>query len=426
MVVDFPFSFPCLFATMYEPKPALISNRVNDSCFIDIDITSGKSDIYNEVLRPSIAIKSVSYYEMKLKQQPYPYDEQPRHSILVIDSIPEEIGSLSIWEAAETGNLEALKYLIAYQENKANERGDSRDEEQEGKEDVINQRDPSTECTLLYTVIIANSHNPYPYLQFLLEHGADATARNIYNIQAIHALLLHCPEPMESLELLLDYDADPDARDGDGWSPVHYAARFCKTPEPVLRLLFKRGADINMLDHSNKRTALFGLLANGDYGKTLDWMIHEAKATVKVSADFSHQKKRGTVQGTLILQACKYGRLSCLRMLISSSSTMEILTPLVSQQELKMAMELISQQLRKATEKEQTEQLHIMLSIVKDLQKKLYPATTPGRFVTAANTDIHLEAHHEPNHMDIIELETPPPLERRPSLLKRFLMNSPF
>lgn len=259
--------------------------------------------------------------------------------------------------------------------------------------DLINARDPTTECTLLY-IIVSHNPNPTELLRLLLSQGADATARNIYNVQAIHALFLRCPDPLEPLKLLLEYDADPNAQDGDGWTPIHYAARFCKNPLPVMQLLVDHGADINALDTS-KKTCLFGLLANGDFGLTLDWLIHTGKANVKVQGDFLDGQTRRTKKGTLLLQAAKYGRLACLRILISS---MESLDSILTMDELKLAIEFVRQQLVQVTERDDIERLGLMIMIFENLIQKMSSHTTV---------------------IDNMEEETG--VKRKPSLLKRMV-----
>lgn len=263
----------------------------------------------------------------------------------------------------------------------------------------MNARDPTTECTLLYT-IVSNNSNPTDLLRLVLSQGADVSARNIYNVQAIHALFLHCQDPLEPLKLLLEYEADPNAPDGDGWTPIHYAARFCKNPLPVMQLLIEHGADVNALDAS-KKSCLFALLANGDFGMTLDWLIHTGKANVKIQGDFLNGNTRRTKRGSLLLQAAKYGRLTCLRILISSASTMESLGSIITTEELKLAIDYVKQQLVQETTKDDTERLGLMILIFENLiQKK------------ATNDHVTVIEHTE---------EEKSGLKRKPSLLKRMV-----
>jgi ankyrin repeat protein len=313
---------------------------------------------------------------------------------------------MSIWKAAEMGNMAALTYFI---HNYALHKQDQQDDSAESSVvQLLNSRDPNTECTLLH-LIVSNNPNPIQPLRLLLEQGADATARNIYNVQVIHALFLRCPEPQQALELLLQHDADPNARDGDGWTPVHYAARFCKSPGPVLKILVNAGADVNAID-SSRKTALFGLLANGDHSVTLDWLIHTAKANIKVRGDFLDSHTRRTKQGSLILQAAKYGRLSSLRILISSASAMENLETILTKDELTLAIDLVRQQLVQVTERDNVEKLGLMIMILENLEQKLY-SKNKARSPSIVSIENNKEAQEEETKQD--------GLRRKPSLLKR-------
>lgn len=237
---------------------------------------------------------------------------------------------VSIWKAAELGDLAALQYYIHHTNSV-------------DPTTLLNTRDPDTDCTLLHLVVSNNHQNMVPLVKLLLEHGADASARNIYNVQAIHMVSLHCPNPLASTELLLDHKASPNARDGDGWTPLHYAARFCHPPDPVLQLLVNRGADVNLTDAGHK-SPLFGLLANGDLTSALDFLVHTAKADVSIRGDFLDQVSRKTRSGTIVLQAAKYGRLECLSLLIRSSVAMQQLRRVLNQDELAYSQALVKDQ----------------------------------------------------------------------------------
>lgn len=290
--------------------------------------------------------------------------------VLTIEPIP----TISIWEAAKLGDIDTLNYFIRHHSNNLANGPFSIEEEdfltETNTAQLINSRDPITECTLLH-LIVSHNIDPIEPLKLLLDQGADVTARNIYNIQAIHAIFLKCPEPLESIRLLLKHDADPNARDGDGWTPVHYAARFCRSPRPILETLIEAGADINLID-SSKKTALFALLANGDHSQTLDWLIHTVKANVKTKGDFLDNRTRRTIKGSLVLQAAKYGRLSSLRILISSASVMDNLESILTHNELILAIELIREQLVKVTDREYTERLGLMIMILEKVDRKLF------------------------------------------------------
>jgi ankyrin repeat protein len=351
---------------------------------------------------------TLKYIVSKRSHQHHPNQQQ------IILTIMEPEPSISIWKAAEQGNVSALNYFIQKQEiNQEQQQIDNNTDDETNMARLLNSRDPNTECTLLH-LIISNNPNPLQPLKLLLEKGADATARSIYNVQAIHALFLRCTDPLEPLQLLIQYDADPNARDGDGWTPVHYAARFCKSPGPVLKYLVGVGADVNAIDAS-KKTALFALLANGDHSLTLDWLINTAKANIKVKGEFLDNQTRRTKQGSLVLQAAKYGRLSSLRILISSASAMESLESILTKHELEDAIELVRQQLIKVTKRDNIERLGLMIMILENLIQKLY-----GR------KKIHLSlggVEEESNGDDVEKQQKLQEIEsnmkRRPSLLKR-------
>ncbi|KAF1798078.1 ankyrin repeat-containing domain protein [Mucor lusitanicus] len=237
---------------------------------------------------------------------------------------------VSIWKAAELGDLAALQYYVHHTNSV-------------DPTTLLNTRDPDTDCTLLHLVVSNNHQNMVSLIKLLLEHGADASARNVYNVQAIHMVSLHCPDPLASIELLLDHKASPNARDGDGWTPLHYAARFCHPPDPVIQLLVERGADVNLTDAGHK-SPLFGLLANGDLTSALDFLVHTAKADVSIRGDFLDQVSRKTRPGTIVLQAAKYGRLECLSLLIKSTVAMQQLRRVINQDELAYAQSLVKEQ----------------------------------------------------------------------------------
>lgn len=273
---------------------------------------------------------------------------------------------ISIWKAAEKGDLAALEYYIHHSSV--------------DPITLLNTRDPDTDCTLLHLVVSnSNSNNGsggamlVPVLKLLLEHGADATARNVYNVQAIHMVSLHCPSPLQAIELLLNNKASPNARDGDGWTPLHYAARFCQPPDQILKLLVSRGADVNLTDAGHK-SPLFGLLANGDLTSALDWMIHTATADVSIRGDFLDQISRKTRPGTLVLQAAKYGRLDCMKLLLSSTVAMNQLRRVIHRDELNHANYIVKDQqarLRNNGNSSEAAQVVAKLDLILDLLQEL-------------------------------------------------------
>ncbi|ORX53239.1 ankyrin, partial [Hesseltinella vesiculosa] len=168
-----------------------------------------------------------------------------------------DIPTVSIWTAAERGDLDSLLYYIQHSHDPVT---------------LLNKRDPKTECTLLH-LVVSHVSEPYQALKLLLSNGADPWTRNVYNVQVLHTLPLYCSYPRECYELLLGYpDLDINCRDGDSWTPLHYACRFSPSPLPIIELLVTNGADVNALD-SSRKSPLFCLLANGDHVYALSYFI---------------------------------------------------------------------------------------------------------------------------------------------------------
>lgn len=293
-----------------------------------------------------------------------PTDEEDSISnhILDLSTIQKYTSSpdISIWKAAEQGDLAALLYYV--QNSSVN------------PTTLLNTRDPDTDCTLLHLVVSNSAIDTLPILKLLLNNGADATARNVYNVQAIHMVSLHCPQPLEPIKILLNNKVSPNARDGDGWTPLHYAARFCQPPDKVLELLVSRGADVNLTDAGHK-SPLFGLLANGDLTTALDYLVHTAKADVSIRGDFLDQASRKTKPGTIVLQAAKYGRIDCLSMLIKSTVAMNQFRRVIHRDELDHANQLVKDQqtkLRKSNGNDsQIQKLDLILSLLQELEDAL-------------------------------------------------------
>ncbi|KAI8985452.1 ankyrin repeat-containing domain protein, partial [Pilobolus umbonatus] len=239
---------------------------------------------------------------------------------------------ITIWKAAEIGDIAAVQYYL---------------DESNGLDasTLVNTRDPDTDCTLLHIIASSGQKHTSPeqsvvYLfEMMIKHGADVTARNVYNVQAIHMVALHCPEPYLPMKLLLNHGASPNARDGDAWTPLHYAARFCHPPDKVVQLLVSRGADVNLLDATNK-TAIFSLLANGDHTDLFDWFIHKAKSDISVQGDFLDKTSRQTRVCTILTQIAKYGRMDCMLLILRSPEAIRQLSRVVTQSELDYAMAL--------------------------------------------------------------------------------------
>ncbi|KAI8084625.1 ankyrin repeat-containing domain protein [Halteromyces radiatus] len=291
----------------------------------------------NSSPRSSISITAISppapsHPKLEVKSKPIPPITLPlRTKQKEEDAVVITVPTISIWTAAEQGDIATLTYYIRQSPDPVA---------------MLNKRDPKTECTLLH---LAVSHAPEPYavLDLLLTHGADPCARNVYNVQALHTIPLHCQAPRDCLALLLAHGAHVNGRDGDGWTPLHYATRFCQSSLlPVLELLIQHGADVSLVD-SSRKTPLFGLLANGDHVEALAYLIQIAHSPLHLRGDFLDPITRRTHPGSIILQAAKYLRLDCLDWLLHSSTAMDQLNPILTRTELNYALRLVQQQQQK-------------------------------------------------------------------------------
>ena len=93
-------------------------------------------------------------------------------------------------------------------------------------------------------------------VQVLLEHGADATARD-----DTHSTPLHLVSSMGSpkiARLLIEHGADVTARNGTQSTPLHLASS--SSPE-IVRLLIEHGADVNALDGNREMPLHLALVA---------------------------------------------------------------------------------------------------------------------------------------------------------------------
>ncbi|RUP47346.1 ankyrin repeat-containing domain protein [Jimgerdemannia flammicorona] len=231
---------------------------------------------------------SLKRKEARAKAQPLP--PQPTDN-----STPP---NLTLWDAAKSGDAAALQYHLTASPTPSI---------------LVNSRDPDADFTLLHAVV-SHVRDPTAAMHVLLDHGADVSARNMYNVQAIHIVPLTSSEPLNPLRLLLQCGADVNARDGDGWTPLHYTARFCPVPLPPMRMLVAQGAAIDARDTAGK-TPLFCLLANRDDPDAVTWMV-ERRADAGAEADFLDKRSGATTRGTVLLQAVKYQRIGSLRVLV--------------------------------------------------------------------------------------------------------------
>jgi hypothetical protein len=243
--------------------------------------------------------------------------------------------TISIWTAAEQGDVSTLTQYIQRHPHPA---------------DLLNKRDPVSECTLLHLAIVSShSSDTFATLECLLRHGANPSARNIDNVQALHTIPLHHghngDKTLACMRLVLDHnDGNTQCRDGDGWTPLHYAARFIPTdPWPVMQLLLAHGADLMAKEYSTQRTPLFALFANGDHVHVL----HEIYTTSSLAlwqqcAEFIDPNTRRSYHASLVLQAVKYRRMNILQWLVTTVPVLDALVDVVTPQELSLATHLCS------------------------------------------------------------------------------------
>ncbi|KAI8342628.1 hypothetical protein BC941DRAFT_413341 [Chlamydoabsidia padenii] len=240
----------------------------------------------------------------------------------------------NIWEAVEQADLDLVRHYL-----------------ETAGTDIVNSRHPTTGATLLHLAIATittgkDMEQRLALMKLLINKGVDVTTCNLYGVQAIHMIPLHIPTAsLPFIVTLLDgsqYTKPSlliNARDSDGWTPLHYAARFCQPPLPVMQTLVARGAKVNATDTNGHKSCLFGLLANGDYVDCFQWMVHTAKADIRLLGDFGD-----SLRGSLVLQAVKYGRLEVLQYMIHQPQLVNQLKSVISLDELDQARCLLQQQ----------------------------------------------------------------------------------
>ncbi|KAI9300064.1 ankyrin repeat-containing domain protein [Cunninghamella echinulata] len=310
------------------------------------------------------------------------------------DCIRIHVPTISIWTAAEKGDIASLQHYIQQSHDPIS---------------FLNRRDPKTECTLLH-LAVNHLENPYPSLELLLTHGADPCARNIYNVQVLHTLSLNCPYPRDCIELLLNHGAYINCCDGDGWTPLHYATRFCQTPLPVVQLLVERGSNVNALD-SSRKSPIFGLLANGDHLDSLTYLIQHGKANIGICGDFLDTHTRSTVSGTILLQAIKYLRFNCLHYLLDSPTLMSQLRPALTFEELSFANQLLHQYLDQPTTHSSPNDVESIQSILSTLDQLKSSLSQPTSVTSKINKRLSILS----SKSDDTDIDT----QQRPSLVKR-------
>ena len=129
--------------------------------------------------------------------------------------------SPALWTAARFGRVEGVRRALA-------EKVD------------IEERGGQAQSSPLST---ATFHGHQEVAQVLLEHGADASAKNNTGAAPLHHVALYGSLPM--LLLLLDHGAEVEAKTNLGQTPLHFAALALHGHEAQVLLLLEHGAEVS-------------------------------------------------------------------------------------------------------------------------------------------------------------------------------------
>lgn len=130
--------------------------------------------------------------------------------------------AMAVHEAYKRGDLEALKSALGH------------------PPDFPNSRGPIgiAEHCLEYAIY----HSPLPFIQTLLELGANPNYPDLGGFSALMAALsTERQDKYNIIELLLSFGADIQQRGVNDWTPLHYAAAANDTK--AIELLLSHGAD---------------------------------------------------------------------------------------------------------------------------------------------------------------------------------------
>jgi Ankyrin repeats (many copies) len=242
----------------------------------------------------------VLYHPFKKQiQQKKDQKNQQDLALALIKNLPQHATSLSIWEAVQSGDLQAVNYHLATADN---------------AHQMSNLIDAEQGYTLLHSAIMGQE-NSIDTSRLLLFYGAEVDIYSGHHVLPIHTIPLYCPDPVEYLQLLIHYGANVNVADGDYWTPLHYVARFTKQPLEAMRLLVRHGAKVNAQDQ-NLKTPAFCLLANGDYAKELEWLITNG-ASPYINGLLLDSTTGIARSGSLVVQAAKYFRVTCMTWLLT-------------------------------------------------------------------------------------------------------------
>eukprot|EP01156_Anaeramoeba_ignava_P011674 Anaeramoba_ignava/a484424_25.p1 GENE.a484424_25~~a484424_25.p1 ORF type:complete len:922 (-),score=328.90 a484424_25:85-2850(-) len=119
----------------------------------------------------------------------------------------------------------------------------------------INAKDKYGITPLHYALI---SKSNWEVIQYMLEKGADVSAQTNFQETPLHFACENGIE--ESVELLLQKGANPNEKSMKGNSALFFACHCLNNRTKIFELLFKYGADINLINNS-ERTASEELLS---------------------------------------------------------------------------------------------------------------------------------------------------------------------
>ena len=166
-------------------------------------------------------------------------------AVVLVGCGPSEPPDISIHQAANDGNIAAVKQRLA---------------------DDVNAKNGEGMTPLHYA-----AYRDYKEIvELLIAKGADVNAKQVDGMTPLHNAAVR--RHKEVAELLIANGADVNAKGGTGDTPLHNAAN--NAYKDVVELLIAKGADVNAKD---------------DVGKTpLDWAIK-----FKNTATTDHLRKHG-------------------------------------------------------------------------------------------------------------------------------------
>ena len=145
---------------------------------------------------------------------------------------------LNLYEAAESGDIEAVKQHLA------------------------DGTDIELKCTGCGSTALGHAakHGHNEIAELLIENGADVSAKSLEGLTPLHfaALAGH----KEIAELLIAKGAEVNAKDGDGWTPLYYPA--AKGHKEIVELLIGKGADLNAKDEDGDTPLDFAYAETAD------------------------------------------------------------------------------------------------------------------------------------------------------------------